>query len=111
MAPLRCQHDRVEKRKPHHDLLAIKKAFVTPDALRMTKTALSDAIRLGFTRAGIVEVIRSMRPGHFYKSMTSLIDSSIWQDVYHVPWEDEVLYVKFTGNCVTGFLLLSFKEM
>jgi len=110
LAPPRCHHGPVEKRKPHHDLAAFKKAFSTPDALRVTKTALMDAMRLGFTRAGMVEVIQSMKSKQFYKSMTALADHSTWQDVYHVPWDDKVLYVKFTGECVTGFLLLSFKE-
>ena len=51
-----------------------------------------------------------MRPGQFYKSMTSLADHTQWQDVYHVPWRELLLYVKFTDDRVTEFLLLSFKE-
>jgi len=100
----------VEKRKPHHDLDAVKKAFSAPDSLRVTRTALKDAMRMDFMRAGMVEIIQSMKRKHFYKSMTSLADHTIWQDVYHVPWGDKVLYVKFTWERVTGFLLLSFKE-
>ena len=34
----------------------------------------------------------------------------VWQDVYHVPSEVGTLYVKFTADVVTEFLLLSFKE-
>jgi motility quorum-sensing regulator/GCU-specific mRNA interferase toxin len=101
----------VEKRKPHHDLAAIKRAFATPETLRTTRAALIDAMRLGFTRNGMVEVVQGMKAGHFYKSMTSFADHSVWQDVYHVPWDDKMLYVKFTGECLTGFLLLSFKEL
>lgn len=76
----------------------------------MTRTALQDAMQLGFTRAGMVEVIQSMKPGHFYKSMTAFSDHAAWQDVYHVPWGELRLYVKFTEERITGFLLLSFKE-
>ena len=47
---------------------------------------------------------------HFYKSMTSYGDHRVWQDVYHVPSEAGMLYVKFTADVVTEFLLLSFKE-
>ncbi len=48
---------------------------------------------------------------HFYKSMTSNYDVSVWQDVYHVPHVGGTLYVKFTDNgSVTQFTLLSFKE-
>ena len=31
-------------------------------------------------------------------------------DVYHVPWEGVTLYVKFTDDVVTEFVVLSFKE-
>ena len=51
-----------------------------------------------------------MEPKHFYKSMTALSDHTAWQDVYHVPHNGRVLYVKFTGDRVTDFRLLSFKE-
>jgi motility quorum-sensing regulator / GCU-specific mRNA interferase toxin len=34
----------------------------------------------------------------------------VWQDVYHVPSAVGPLYVKFTADTVTEFLLLSFKE-
>jgi len=42
--------------------------------------------------------------------MTSFADHGVWQDVYHVPSEQGALYVKFTAEVVTEFLLLSFKE-
>lgn len=110
MAPLRCHALAVEKRKPHHDLAAFKTAFSTVEALHITLTAATDALALGCTRVKIVEVIQGMKPGQFYKSMTAHADHSSWQDVYHVPWEGLVLYVKFTDDRVTAFRLLSFKE-
>ena len=76
----------------------------------MTMTAATDALAMGFTRAKIVEVVQGMRPGQFYKSMTAHGDSASWQDVYHVPWDEKILYVKFTDDRVTAFRLLSFKE-
>ena len=33
-----------------------------------------------------------------------------WRDVYYVPSAVGALYVKFTADAVTEFLLLSFKE-
>ena len=45
-----------------------------------------------------------LRPPSF-----SPADHRIWQDVYYVPSEAGTLYVKFTADAVTGFLLLSFK--
>jgi motility quorum-sensing regulator / GCU-specific mRNA interferase toxin len=42
--------------------------------------------------------------------MTSYADHKVWQDVYHVPSEQGVLYIKFTADAVADFLLLSFKD-
>jgi len=42
--------------------------------------------------------------------MTSHTDSKLWQDVYHVPSDAGLLYIKFTAETVTEFLLLFFKE-
>ena len=54
--------------------------------------------------------IQTMQRAHFHKSMTAYADHRVWQDVYHVPSELGTLYVKFTADAVTEFLLLSFKE-
>lgn len=58
----------------------------------------------------MVAVIQSMERRQFQKSMTSYGDVRQWQDVYHVPSEVGLLYVKFRSDVVTKFLLLSFKE-
>ena len=42
--------------------------------------------------------------------MTSYGDHRVWQDVYYVPSPAGTLYVKFTADTVTEFVLLSFKE-
>jgi motility quorum-sensing regulator / GCU-specific mRNA interferase toxin len=99
-----------EKRKPTYDLTAFKSCFDSPDKLALTGSALRGAFALGFERSSIVGVINSMTQKHFYKSMTSLSDHRIWQDVYHVPSEIGTLYIKFTADTLTEFLLLSFKE-
>jgi motility quorum-sensing regulator / GCU-specific mRNA interferase toxin len=99
-----------EKRKPTYDLDAFKSAFDTIDKLNVTGSALRSAAALGFGRAEIVATIQTMQRSHFYKSMTSYADHRLWQDVYHVPSEVGMLYVKFTADVVTQFLLLSFKE-
>jgi len=99
-----------EKRKPTYDLDAFKTAFSSVEELAITGTALRSAAALGFGRAEIVSTIQTMKREHFYKSMTAYSDSRLWQDVYHVPSLAGVLYVKFTADAVTEFLLLSFKE-
>jgi motility quorum-sensing regulator/GCU-specific mRNA interferase toxin len=99
-----------DKRKPTYDLPAFTAAFADVDSISVTGTALRTATKLGFGRAEIVATIQTMERGHFYKSMTSYADYRIWQHVYHVPSEAGTLYVKFTADVVTEFLLLSFKE-
>ncbi len=76
----------------------------------LTGAALLGARQLGMGREGIVEVIRSMERRHFFKSMTSYEDHTVWQDVYHVPWQDLTVYLKFTADRITCFRILSFKE-
>ncbi len=99
-----------EKRQPTYDLEAFKATFSSVERLAVTGTALRSAAALGFGRAEIVETIQGMQREHFYKSMTSYADHRLWQDVYHVPSSVGVLYIKFTADAITEFLLLSFKE-
>ncbi len=98
-----------EKRKPTYDLEAFKSAFSSMKKLTVTGTALRSAMALGFGRAEIVTTIQTMQREHFYNSMTAYADHGLWQDVYHVPSSAGVLYVKFTADVITEFLLLSFK--
>jgi motility quorum-sensing regulator/GCU-specific mRNA interferase toxin len=99
-----------EKRKPTYDLDAFKATFVRVESLAVTGSALRSAAALGCGRAEIVNIIQTMQRSHFYKSMTAYADSRLWQDVYHVPSPVGTLYVKFTADVITEFLLLSFKE-
>ncbi len=100
----------MEKRKPTYDLGAFKAAFARVDTLNITTTALKGATALGFGRADIAATIQTMERAQFYKSMTAYEDHRVWQDVYHVPSSAGFLFVKFTADVVTEFLLLSFKE-
>jgi motility quorum-sensing regulator / GCU-specific mRNA interferase toxin len=99
----------VEKRTPHYALDSIKATFTTSASLRMTRTAQNTAFCLGILLADVVNIIQAMTREQFYKSMTSLADHRIWQDVYQVPFESLVLYVKFTTDA-QGYLVISFKE-
>lgn len=99
-----------EKRKPTYDLEAFKAAFAQVKDLAITGTAIASAGAIGFGSAEIVATIQTMKREQFYKSMTAHVNHQLWQDVYHVPSLAGMLYVKFTANVVTEFLLLSFKE-
>ncbi len=100
----------VEKKRPTYDLAAVKAVLGAVETLAITTTAFRDALGLGFDRAGIVEVVQGMDRKMFFKSMTTIRDHRVWQDVYHVPARGLVLYVKFQADVVTEFTVMSFKE-
>ena len=99
-----------EKSKPAYDLHSVKREFSTVGKLKATGTAVRGALSLDFGREEMVAAIQSIEGGHFVKSMTSYRDHTVWQDVYHVPFEAGVLYIKFSKDDATGYKLLSFKD-
>jgi len=100
----------MEKRRPTYDLDAIKLSIGAVETLAITTSALRDAVALGFDRGAIVQTINGIDRSMFYKSMTTLADHRIWQDVYHVPSRGLTLYIKFQAAVVTEFVVVSFKE-
>lgn len=76
----------------------------------ITKTAQRTALELEFDEEDVRRIVLTMKREHFYKSMTSYANHKIWQDVYHVPCGNLILYIKFTQNVISEFTLLSFKE-
>src|SRR5882724_3933809 len=100
-----------EKRKPHYDLAAIQAQFARAGGYRITVTAQDFAFGvLGLDREGVVSLVSNVQRSHFVKSMTSFGDYRTWQDVYHLPFEDVVLYIKFTKDKDAFYLLISLKD-
>jgi motility quorum-sensing regulator/GCU-specific mRNA interferase toxin len=58
----------------------------------------------------VVAAIQGLSSSDFDKSMTSMADHGIWQDVYKPKVGGRKLYVKFTLNAQGALLLISFKE-
>ena len=100
----------MEKRRPTYDLKAVQHALRSADTLAITTSALRSANELGFDRAAIVEVISKIERSMFFKSMTTFGDHRRWQDVYHVPARELLLYVKVQADVITEFIVMSFKE-
>jgi motility quorum-sensing regulator / GCU-specific mRNA interferase toxin len=100
----------MEKRRATYDLDAIKAAFAGIESLAITVTAYSNALRLGFDRQSILETVASIERRMFHKSMTTYADHRVWQDVYYVPFNGIVLYIKFQADVITEFKIMSFKE-
>lgn len=103
---------RVEKFKKTYDLDEFKAAALQK-RLRRTSIATQGAAQLGIGTAEIAAIIQTIQSRHFYKSMTTNDDHRTWQDVYHVPSDYGVLYIKFQADAtptIAEFVLLSFKE-
>lgn len=99
------------KRKPHHDLAAVKAKFAQTDTLEITRTAVEGARALGYSLEDIVEVVQELEPGDFIKSETahSPPNSKIWHDTYNMSWDNRWLYLKFAGETLIDVTLTSFK--
>ena len=110
LTTLKVVAERMDKRKRSHNLAAFKAAVARERDRAITMTALRSAIELGFDLDDVAAVVAKMKDAHFVKSTTSNSDHRKWQDVYHVPHDGLLLYLKFTDHVVTEFLLLSFKE-
>ncbi len=97
-----------DKNTPTHDLAAFKAAMSDESKRLITGSAIRDGAALGCNTGDMVAVVQTMKASHFYKSMPSTQNPPYWQDVYHVPHNGTVLYVKLTAD--PDLKLLSFKE-
>jgi len=98
----------LDKRKPSHDLEAFQAAFARHKSL--TETARKSSQHLGYARFEVIELVQRIHRSHFVKSMTSYDNHRQWQDVYIIEDRGQQIYLKFTDNVLTEFILLSFKR-
>lgn len=102
----------MEKQKPHYDLSEMKRIVADPNATPFTKSARRDGSKLGLKPEEMREVVLSLNRSDFHKSMTTLHDNSLWQDVYHVNTQDNVpVYIKLTGYTDGRPVVISFKQL
>ena len=83
-----------EKRVPHYDLAKIKN-LIENKKYTITKTAQDNArIDFDLTVKEVIKHILTLDNACFYKSMTSIKDNKIWQDVYHLNINKSAAYIK-----------------
>ncbi len=87
----------MEKHKAHYDLARIQAEVERLGPAAFTKTAMDGIRGMGLTMEEALVVIVSLTQHDFYKSMTTLADHRVWQDVYHsaTPVGKEA-YIKIT---------------
>jgi motility quorum-sensing regulator/GCU-specific mRNA interferase toxin len=99
----------MDKLRPHYDLDSIKALAAELGVAAFTKSAMDGGRAMGLTTAEMLAVIAGMRRSDFYKSMTTLHDHKVWQDVYHVMTPvEKVAYIKVTMR--EGAPVIQFKE-
>ena len=84
----------MDKRKPTY-LRKDVKNLISNNNFILTKRSLGDAHSLGFSLAGVGDVISNLTSDDFYKTTDSYNNSSVWQDVYKTEVRNIALYIKF----------------
>lgn len=100
----------MEKRKPHYLLAEIKAGVAARGADAFTATAMAGGYAMGLDLAGMLRVVAGLPGRCFVKSVTTLIDHRLWQDVYHAETPAGPAYVKFTLR-TDGSIVISFKRL
>ena len=100
----------MEKFKPHYDLAQIQAKVAELGVASFTKTALDGGRAMGLTTGEMPSVIAGLGPANFYKSMTTLADHRVWQDVFHAQTQaGKEAYIKVTMR-EDGPPIIQFKE-
>lgn len=99
----------MEKRSPHYPLEQIKLAVAQKGVLAFTRSSMDGAAQMGLNSGEMMAAVSGVTRAMFYKSMTTLRDARVWQDVYHVPTRAGLAYVKFTLR-EDGAIVISFKR-
>ena len=98
----------MEKGTPHCRL-SIVKSLIEAGRVRSTASALAGGAAWGLDFDGIVAIVAELTPADFYKSMTTLADHKVWQDVYRPTTRVGTVYLKLT--VIDDLLIVSFKEL
>jgi len=99
----------MEKRTWHYSLDEIKEVVRSRGIHVFTRIARENGLKMGLTHAQLIEVILNLRVANLYKSMTTLNDHTLWQDVYHATTPNgKTAYIKLTLQA--GAVVIQFKE-
>lgn len=97
------------KSTPHYNLTEVKAIVARLGKQSFTRTALFNSLAMGLSGDEAVGVILTLTRGMFYKSMTTIADHTLWQDVYHASCPNgKIAYIKVTLQ--DGSVVIQFKE-
>jgi motility quorum-sensing regulator/GCU-specific mRNA interferase toxin len=87
----------VEKKKAHYPLVKVKEAVERLGMDAFTRTAQRGVEALGLSEEAALSIVMGLENKMLYKSMTTHVDHTVWQDVYHAPCANgKTAYIKIT---------------
>lgn len=85
----------MEKRKPHYSLSQLQDMLEEEHTRIITRKCKQEAAQIGyFDDEAIVERVLRLTRKEFYKSMSSILNPQLWQDVYKSDDGERSLYIK-----------------
>jgi hypothetical protein len=94
--------------KPSYSLAQVK-GLMKDGGWILRESALDTAVELGFDQDDVYDcVVKHIEETHFYKTMESEKKKGLMQDVYHITYQEQRLYVKLQVNVQA--VVVSFKE-
>jgi hypothetical protein len=95
---------------PAYDLERIQQLVGQGDLSRVITTAAYEgADEWDWGRAEIVEAVLALAPHHFHKTMPAEKRPGFWQDVYHLPFRGEEVYIKLQIDPKGFAVVIQFK--
>lgn len=89
--------------------LSLVKGLMKDGSWHLTESARDTAVELGFDEADVYDcVVNCLEQTHFYKTMAANTRLGLMQDVYHITYQGERLYVKL--QVWVEAVVVSFKE-
>lgn len=96
--------------KATYDLKSLQAIVAAQGIGAFNVSALNGIAALGMTVAQALAVIAGLQTGDLYKTMATVFDPGMFQDVYRKPMPNgKVGYIKLTA-CANGRVVVQFKE-
>jgi hypothetical protein len=106
MLPYKPSGDR-----PTYDLQEVQRLVGQGELTRfISNAAILGADALLIDRDGIVDVVLSLEPQDFYKTMEAERRPGLWQDVYHRRLGEVELYIKLQIDHRRGAVVIQFTQ-
>lgn len=95
--------------KPTYSLVLIK-GLMNDGSWSPTESAVDTALEMGFDAGDVFDcIVHYLEETHFYKTMPAEKIPGLMQDVYHITYQEQRVYVKLQVNVQA--VVVSFKAL